>query len=426
MNLFRHEVVESRTTHLTGVVRLDRPFTFTLIALLSGICILCTTLFLTFGTVSRKVKLSDILVPVGGTLQLVAPDAGIVSEIKDLEGREVLIGQILATVRRNREGVISGTVTNAARQITSQVALRLHSVNLERKLRESHAQQKMNIIARRVSILEAEFEKIRDEEKLVRDRLHLAKISVERYKALAADGFVSKNQFQLREEEFLDLTARLHSLDRSRLVIERERKSYDVERIQTKTQLKAELLQLETAAELLQHESIERSVNNEQVIMAPFTGKITATHVEAGQALNAGQTVMSMVPSENGGATLEAQLFATSRDVGLIEIGREVRLRYGAFPFQRYGTYRGHIRSISSSPITVDEFQQKIGFSASNRVASEPRYKVVVRLNSQTVWARGRAHTLKPGFDLDADVISESSTLGSLLFEPLLAVHGKM
>lgn len=426
MQLFRPEVLESRTAHWIGPVRISRPVGFSFIAVLAGGCLVSVVTFLCLGTVSRKAQLDGILVPVRGMLHLVAPSVGVVSEIKVAEGDFVKAGEVVAIIRRNRESLVGGTLTDVSGRVLKQVALRRESVGAQRMLRHVQAEQKLAGLERRASILDAEVQETRQEAELIRRRLELARSDVERLSALSERGFVSHAQLQARQEEVLELTARLHSLDRSRLVLERERLSYKEERTQIRTQLKAELLQFEQVLGLLDQESIEQSVNDIQVITAPFAGTITAANVEAGQAVGSGRTVMVMVPSENGGAELQAELFAASKTVGLIEIGQEVHIRYAAFPFQRYGTYRGYVHSISSSPTAPGELQQRLGLPALSRIISEPSYRVTVTLKGQTVHDQEREYSLKPGFMLEAQVIADETTLGQLLFAPLFASHARL
>ncbi len=423
MQLFRTEVLDSRNSQWIGSLRLARPLGFSLITALAVICFGAAILLLSVGTVSRKVRLNGVLVPLRGTLQLVAPEMGVVKELKILEGEYVKAGQVLAIIGRNQESFIEGRVTEIGLRHGAHMSLRRQSIREERMLRQSQTKQRLAMIDSRTKILRDEAGKITSEAALLKRRLALARNLAERYQSLSGAGFVSPVQFEARQDEVLELTARLHALDRSGLLLERERLSLAAERSMADTQLQSDLLQLEREAGVIEQESIERSVRHLQVVSAPFAGQITARNVQPGQAVGLGQSLMALVPSEQGGSTLEAQLIAPSRTVGLLGIGQEVHIRYAAFPYQRYGTYLGHIRSISTTPVAWGEFEQSVRAPDAARQTGEPGYRVIVRIQRQSVRARGRLFQLKPGFVLEADIIEDTSSLWQLMLTPLLAAH---
>jgi membrane fusion protein len=56
----------------------------------------------------------------------------------------------------------------------------------------------------------------------------------------------------------------------------------------------------------------------------------------------------SLVPQ---GAKLQAQLYAPSSAVGFVRPGQPVRLRYEAFPYQKYGQQGGPVLQVSRTPL---------------------------------------------------------------------------
>jgi hypothetical protein len=46
---------------------------------------------------------------------------------------------------------------------------------------------------------------------------------------------------------------------------------------------------------------------------------------------------------------LQAEIYIPSRAIGFVKPGQEVRLLYDAFPYQRFGAYRGRVVAASSS-----------------------------------------------------------------------------
>lgn len=166
------------------------------------------------------------------------------------------------------------------------------------------------------------------------------------------------------------------------------------------------------------------------MITAPQAGRISALPVSAGQPLQAGQTVASLVPrAQEGSATnpaeLQAQLFAPSRTAGFVQAGQAVYLRFAAFPFQKFGTTQGEVLAVSRSPIAPADLPagQSQALLDANR-SNESMYRITVRLKSQSIKTYGRETPLAAGMALEASIVQDSRRIWEWLLEPALAVAG--
>ncbi len=96
---------------------------------------------------------------------------------------------------------------------------------------------------------------------------------------------------------------------------------------------------------------------------------------------------MTLVPA---GARLEARLYGPSRAIGFVRPGQRVRLRYEAFPHQKFGQYEGVVQSVSRSTVGPAELTGD-GAPLPGLVPGEPVYRVTVELAAQTATAYGEA-----------------------------------
>lgn len=120
-----------------------------------------------------------------------------------------------------------------------------------------------------------------------------------------------------------------------------------------------------------------------------------------------------LVPStELIDARLQARLLVPSRAIGSVHVGDAVRLRYQAFPYQRYGSFAGAITEISKTLLAPADRDGPV-------TASEPVYRVTVALERQTLVAGGTTWPLQAGMQLDADVPLARRRLIEWMFEPL-------
>ena len=112
----------------------------------------------------------------------------------------------------------------------------------------------------------------------------------------------------------------------------------------------AQLAELERNRLGVEQELAESESLRQLVIHAPQAGVVTAIVAEAGQTADPGRALLSIVPA---GAVLQAHLYAPSRAIGFIRVGDTVRLRYQAYPYQKFGQAQGVV-------------QMKLGIEAQN------------------------------------------------------------
>ena len=122
---------------------------------------------------------------------------------------------------------------------------------------------------------------------------------------------------------------------------------------------------------------------------------------------------LEIIPLES---PLEAVLFVPTRASGFVRVGQTVRLLYDAFPYQRFGTYSGHVISVSRTILS------EAGLSAPLEL-KEPAYKVIAALDRPDVDANGQKMALQAGMLLQADILLEKRELIRWLLDPILDVR---
>ena len=143
-----------------------------------------------------------------------------------------------------------------------------------------------------------------------------------------------------------------------------------------------------------------------------------------GSCVGAGGLLATLIPE---GEQLDAQLFATTQQMGFVEAGQRVRLRYAAYPYQKFGMGSGVVMTIEQSPYAPQELPSQVvaTLGAGAVSGSEPVYRIVVRLDAQTIDAYGRPQALKPGMVFVADVIQDRRKLYEWLLEPIYGLSGR-
>lgn len=426
--LFRFEVARAQSAQWLGSVRLHRPLSFSVVTGSAlGIALLLVA-FATWGEVNRKAHLSGLLVPSLGTLNISAPQAGTVMQLPVAEGQTVQAGDVLLVLDTERSSLRNGVADDTGARVALQIAARQQTISTERTLRELQTRQRESVLQDRIRTLQAELRQSEEECSLQERRVQLAQTTVARNEQLAKDGFVSVAQVQTRQEELIDTTARLQSAQRTRLGVQHDLQALKGEHDALAAQLKTDVNQLERTRASLEQEATENASHKNAVITAPYAGQVTALGLQPGQSVQAGQTLLTLLPQAAPGssqpAKLQAHLYAPSHTAGFVRPGQTVYLRYAAYPYQKFGLYAGRITAVSSTPFAPNELppnlaQQLVSQAGSN----EALYRINVQLADQSIRAYGEDIALKPGLTLEADVLQDRRKVWEWVLEPVLAAR---
>jgi len=261
---------------------------------------------------------------------------------------------------------------------------------------------------------------IRQSETLLRDlqnRVDVARSMFKRYDQLRAEGFVTEDALRSKEADLLDQQVRLSATQKDLTSLRRMRSDLIAEKQDRLTAFDRELAELQRSQALTTQELVSTETKRRFEVRAPVTGIATGVVAEIGQAADGAAILVSIIP-EN--AQLEARLLVPSSAVGFLTVGSRARLRYAAFPYQRYGMQFGSIASISRSAIMVKdvaEYSTARSFAASDLV-----YQVNLKIDSQSLEFDGTSHELRSGMAFDADVMLDERRIYQWLFDPVAGV----
>lgn len=422
--LFRPEVIEAQSAQYLGSIRIGQRLSHLVVALVALGLAAALVCFAIWGQMPRKVRVAGMLVPALGTVNVGAPGAGTLAERRVREGETVAQGQVLFVIDTDRTGMLG--VTGAL--VAEQLRQREQTLKAERLSREAQVRQRSQALQDRLRSLGHEISQAEAEQALAERRVALARRSVERYEELARDGFVSEIQSQNRHEEMIDLQVRQQAAQRLVSNLGREQQALRAELDALGVQLRVDLAQIDRAVAALGQETAENDARRRIVVTAAQAGTVTALYPPQGAAVQAGQTLATLVPQAGSGPadTLHAELYAPSRTAGFVRAGQTVWLRYAAYPYQKFGLGEGQVVDISRTPVAPQDLPA--GMSQALLAAAggnEPLYRVAVRLARTTVSAYGVEQPLKPGMTLEADVLQERRAVWEWLFEPLLSVRAR-
>lgn len=408
MSLFREEVLASRKDRLHGEVVLSQPLsTRVLVAVLFAI-IAIAALWLSLGTYARVETVSGVLVTDVPSAKVVAIQSGTVTELVANEGQSVEKGDPLFVVSSDRR-TVDGEV--AARGLDT-LGMRKQLSQTQVALAESRSDAERSRLLSIISSADQQAISLREQIALQEEVVSSNQQIFNQVADVVERGFVSKVEFERRRQTLLGSQQTLASL-RQRLTASKAESEQARSRLATvRIETAQGISQLQEGMQAISAEEARLQGEQSYIVTAPISGRVTALATGEGRPATPGRPVMVIVP-EN--ARLSAELYAPTRAVGFVEPGKETRLLYDAFPYQRFGSFQGKVNSISR--IAVDPRDTEIPFPF-----EEPVYRVKVNLEEQSVQAFGERIPLQPGMTLQANVVLERQSFLDWILQPLNAV----
>jgi len=368
--------------------------------------------FATVASYARKETAVGYVSPVAGAVRVTGIRPGVLTHLAVANGQRVAAGDPLFTVETRHALESGGTLDAALRSALNQQADLLRE---QIAAEEGRAVSEIARLGSRLSGLEAERASLEVQRELQAER---ASVTGERLKALTdlrGKGFVSEAEYKAREEAWLAQRQNLAALEQRITALAADISQTRIQQAQLPADSADRIARLRGALTELSQRGAEVSAQGAQLVRAPLNGRITALQVSPGQYIDALKPVLTLVPE---GSALRAELFVESRAIGFVEPGQRVRLKYDAFPFQRFGAYGGVVADVSETVLAPNEI---IGPVRPER----PTYRVTVALDRETVDAFGKQVPLQPDMTVMADIILENRSLMEWLLEPLFARTGR-
>ena len=415
-SLFRTEVMDAKRSRQVGGISLAQPVRLWVLTLAAAGAAITIILFVTLGTYTRRSTVTGHLVPSQGLATVLAPATGVVTRLNAVEGARVDVGAAVALVTVPRATLASGDTQIALEQ---QIGQRHAGLISAQDAQQQQLQAQTQGAREQLAVAQRELAQIESEVATRLDQIRIANETLERLRRLEDGQYVSVLQIKQQEAGVLEYTGQMQSLQRQAIGTRRliSQLQQAVRELPAQGQASDAGFQRELAQ--LEQERVQTQASGALVVNAPVTGVVATQVDKPGQAVQAGQPLMTLLP---GDGRLEAELLVPSRAIGFIEPGDRVLLRYQAFPYQKFGHQEGRVAAISRSALSQGELAALIG----NAQQGEPFYRVTVSLARQAITAYGKPESLRPGMVLDADVLGERRALIEWIFEPLYSLGGKV
>lgn len=419
--LFRQEALAAQHQTFFGAAVLRPPFSFALWASIAATLAAAVLIFLFCGTYTQRMRVMGITAPAAGVIKLMAPQAGVIAERRIQEGQQVKAGEVLYLLSDERITVNDADVTGVQSSVLDQLHQRQRSLLEEQKRQQLMLTQQRRSLEKRLVALHAEAAQLRREQTTQSKRVESLQTQKQRFDDLAQQRFMSALGVAQKEEELLEQTSKLQQLQRAQLALQREVMSTEAELQQLPLRIAQQQAELERAATVVSQDVAQAEASRQIAITAPQDGTVTAILAEPGQTVS-NQPLATLLPASS---RLLVHLYAPSKAIGFVEPDQQVRMRFAAYPYQKFGQYTGTVTQVSRTSLAVVELPAQLAAWAQQN-GGDGLYRVSVELDSQSVRAYGKAQPLTVGMQLEADVLQETRTLVEWILSPVIGLRGKL
>ncbi|MCP1728220.1 membrane fusion protein [Natronospira proteinivora] len=408
--LFRKEVYKQRDQKLQGEIRVARPPSFVWLTWLITGFVLLSAIFLFTGDYARKEGVQGLIEPDAGVLEIRPDVQGYVQEVLVEEGERVEKGQALLRISGERflaaEGAINQALTLALEYRIDRIENRIKNENRRHELH-------LDALKNQIESTRQQLERSEEQIALLSSRVEMNQSLLDHMESLKAQGHESEVEVIQQRDAVLALSQEHQNALLNRINLEESLSQLRFERAQAPIQHQTELDNLNLQKEESRRELLQMRHEREAEVRAPEAGRVSGMIAVDGQPVDPGGTLLHILPEDS---RLQAVLHVPSRSIGMIQAGQSVRLRYDAFPYQRFGVYEGIITEVGTTAYIQGE-------GPASESADGASYRVVVALDHQEIPAYGQSFPLRPGMRLEADIVTENRTLIRWLFDPIFSVQ---
>jgi membrane fusion protein len=408
-SLFRQEVLAARSDTSSGAAIIIRPVGANTLTAFFVILAAMVVGVLVFGSYTKKERVAGLVQARDGVATITPTEAGLLKQVFVKEGQTVRKGDVIAEISSER----FSDAGNTSALLETNLASQRDKVASQAQGQEQANQAMLASLEQRITQGERDLTSLAEEIRLIGLQVASTRKLLEQLKPLLAERIVSELEYEQSNQTLLEQTARQQTQQRQRNALIAEIAQARQERARLVAQNQVTQASLQRDMLNLQQESVQRRLSSATLLKAPFDGVVSGLMATPGQTVAAGASLGSIVPSAS---PMEAVLYVPSTAMGFIKPGQGVRVAYDAFPYQRFGQYRGKVSTVSQTDIPVSA-------STQDRRAI---FMVRVALDQPFVKAYGTQVPLRPGHTLTADIEIDRRSLMRWMLDPLFAFSGKL
>lgn len=409
--LFRPEVADAWKPGESSV-RLVMPLGYAAnAALLAGIAA-GLLLLLFFGRYTARDTVRGYVTTIAGNVEVYASSSGTIRTLLVAEGDHVSRGDTLAVVDAARaDGIQQAAGESIAASLHAEHDALIEQIRHEQAVFVRRGER----LQGRLQALLQQQEHIESQVEIAQQRLAIAEDEQRRLQALNP-AFASANDRDRARHSVLDRAFRAREV---KLLLAGARA--DIHNLRQQLgELPAEkgarIAELVARSHRLSATIAERESRSIQKVLAPSPGVVSGLLVRSGQTVSSSSPLMNLVPEDR---MFMVELLVPTHSIGFVRPAAPVNIRYDAFPYQKFGVFRGTVANLTQTTVLPGDQRFRVA-------ANDPVYLARVRIDEQQVLWNGQPRLLQAGMTLTADILRDERRIIEWLFDPLLGATGRL
>lgn len=411
--LFRANAIKQQSARLNGDVIIAQPVSTSFLTMILLCVVVAIAIFLCLTSFHRKETVAGYLKPDIGLAKISSPRAGTITQIYVEDGQQVQAGDRLALISVPEYLSGGDSLTGSLFQSLQQQMLLIEQRKQQLTLQY---QQQHTELEHRLNLSQNLLRDIVTQQQLLTQRIELNLQRHQSYQDLQQRGGLSSYEVQQQHELVLNIQQQLAELkasEQNQLALTAQIQG-QLGRLPTEHQQQLAVLDSDTSR--LQQQKIELDARGQLLLTAQVSGRVTNLVAEIGNNIHSSAPLLTIMPDN---AQLQAVLLVPTRAYGFVMPGQRTRIRFDAFPYQRFGLYDGKVIKTAQAIVLPNEVDMPVA-------VQEPVYRIEVALDSQHIRAYGNSVPLQSGMLLSADIVLEQRSLLAWLFEPILSLKGRL
>ena len=405
-SLFRAEAMVAARDRLWGELLLRSPHIakFAIPLLVLGFALL--GVLLAKASFVRSESVPGYVSTQGGWVRVYPQQEGRVLEVMVEEGDEVAKDQTLARLV-NRRAI--GDETHSEARLKAELLAQVSLLEEELLNEGARQQEESRWYRQERQYLENRHDVLSTLQQVATDQETLRVEALRRGVKLFDVGSIAKADLEVLRERYLVARAEGLNTRHSMLALESSIRKHEVEERNLPAKHFAQVSRLNRDLSKLKQQLAELQGYSDYLVTAPVAGRIRGVAYAKGDQIRRDRPLLSILDEDEG---VRAVLLVPSRAIGFVREHQMVRLRYDAFPYERFGSHGGEITQVGRTSLSPNELSVPVPIEG-------PVYRVYVKPLESEVLANGETWPLLPGMALQGEIQLERRSLWQWLTAPL-------
>ncbi len=271
-----------------------------------------------------------------------------------------------------------------------------------------------SIIRDQIAEKKQSLQSLSSEIQTARNDLYLAREMYDKRQKLHQKGYASSMQLMEDETRVNDIVGNITRLENDKLLIGKQIGEYNARAQSLSAGHRDAALERLAAIEAEKNENTQivdkiRERVSRLSITSPTHGMIKGLSVNTiGAVIQPGQIILEILPLDKA---LEVAVKINPQDIGHLNLGQDVRVKFSTFDFSRYGFVEGKLDYISATTFKGD--------SRGNDGAGNGRHYQGRVILKQDYVGKNPKNRVQPGMTVMADVITGRKTILQYMLRPI-------